>query len=194
MPVPFRAGVGWGGVVWTVFWLAVSGFPNAVAFLSPPVRSADCLGGEPVLGSPNLQVLVDGKVVAVRQRYRQARERPSRVHARDSRGIQSSASAVLQNKGPPSLQVSRFCPRESTGGRDAMATLLPPWAVAVETVLMEHWGSAQAGGMWGGGSLPCKWGRLLPDLWRKGVWTEGALGRHALKESAASSIQIVHQH
>lgn len=139
-------------MVWTVFWLAVSGFPNAVAFLSPPVRSADCLGGEPVLGSPDLRVLVDGKVVAVRQRYRQARERPSRVHARDSRGIQSSASAVLQNKGPPSSQVSRFCPRERTGGRDAMATLLPPWAVAVETVLMEHWGSAQAGGMWGGHS------------------------------------------
>lgn len=109
---------GWGGgVVWTKFWLAVSGFPNAVAFLSPPVRCADCPGGEPVLGSPDLRVLVDGKMVEVRQRYRQAQERPSRVHARDSRGIQSSASAVLQNKGPPSSQVSRFCPRVSTGGR-----------------------------------------------------------------------------
>lgn len=37
-----------------------------------------------------------------------------------------------------------------------MATLLPPWAVAVETMLMEHWGSAQAGGMWAG--VTCKEG------------------------------------
>ncbi|XP_013913341.1 PREDICTED: cadherin-1-like, partial [Thamnophis sirtalis] len=72
--------------------------------VSSEVRSADCPGGEPVLGSPDLRSLADGKVAAVQQRYRQARERPSRVHARDSRGTQSSASAVLQNKGPPSSQ------------------------------------------------------------------------------------------
>uniref|UniRef100_A0A8C6XU31 Cadherin domain-containing protein n=1 Tax=Naja naja TaxID=35670 RepID=A0A8C6XU31_NAJNA len=64
------------------------------------VSSLGCPGGEPVLGSPDLRVLADGKLVAVRQAW----ERPFRVHARDSRGIQSSASVVLQNKGPPSLQ------------------------------------------------------------------------------------------
>uniref|UniRef100_A0A8C5SN93 Cadherin domain-containing protein n=1 Tax=Laticauda laticaudata TaxID=8630 RepID=A0A8C5SN93_LATLA len=62
--------------------------------------SISCPGGEPVLRSPNLQVLADGELVAVRQ----ARERPFRVHAGDSRGIPSSASVVLQNKGPPSSQ------------------------------------------------------------------------------------------
>ncbi|KAK9392602.1 B-cadherin-like [Crotalus adamanteus] len=67
------------------------------------VRFADCQGGEPVQYSTNstdLQVRADGKVVAVRQ----VRERTFRVHARDSRGIQSSALVILQNKGPPSLQ------------------------------------------------------------------------------------------
>ncbi|KAM6430779.1 cadherin-3 isoform 1-T1 [Liasis olivaceus] len=71
------------------------------------VKFADCRGGGLVSYSTDatgFRVLADGKVVAHR-RYRQEQETTFSVNARDSRGVQSSALVVLQNKGPPSSQL-----------------------------------------------------------------------------------------
>ncbi|XP_063169185.1 B-cadherin-like [Candoia aspera] len=82
------------------------------------VKFAECPGGEPVsygTNTPNFRVLADGKV-AVRRLYRQQeQERTFTVNARDSRGIQSSASVVLQNKGPPSSQEETSPARQVEG-------------------------------------------------------------------------------